>query len=327
MCDANRTTKGSIDAVWVPEADLVDRVKRHLSANAAAQQLLMPPVPPYHETHGEAFVAVAALQRACHSDTLRSLLATQNVGPYLAAALQRNRSIRSLDISSIRGHVQGILRVLETHPTLTHLSIHTATDEDLAALLRLLEHNPRIQNLDLRVAAIVQLAALYQAASRNLHSLSMIECGLTDDQPFGELISTSRTLRRLDISGNRFTDARHIAFALANTKTRLRILNMGLCRIRAQKMRDFNQCLARNFSLTSILWSSSSANVHAQMADALAVVRRNERIRLEMQAALVAFIHCTKAVFNKDLRKLICSAIMSLANEWDDRKTRLKAKN
>lgn len=318
------TSKGSSDAVWVSEADLAEQVKRLMSsANpAAAQQLDAPSYYDTHDTSGNPFVAIAVLQRACESDTLRILLACQTVAPYLAAALQRNRFIVRLDISSITHHVQDIMSVLETHPSLTHLEIRIAAP-DLGALMQLLDRNPRIRNLDLRGSVQLsppQVDVVCYAASRNLHSLTMANCGLSDDRPFGLLISTSRTLRHLNISSNNFTNAHHIAHALANSKTRLRTLIMLWCRhIKAPEARYFNQFLVHNYYLTMILWSSRSADVLAQMT---IMSQRNERIRLEMLAAMVAFVLCSKKLFSKDIRKLIYSFIVPLANEWDEHKTR-----
>ncbi len=294
------------------EADLVDHVKRHMSAPA---RHLLPPVPSYYSADQEAFVAVAALQRACDSDTLSTLFAIPTMAPYLAAALQRNRSIAKLVIPGIKEHVQDIVRALETHPSLTDLHICITTDQDLAALTQLLERNPRIRKLRMNVAVNIQLRLT--TSYRNLHSLCLAHCELGDDQPFGELISTSQSLRCLDISRNKFTSARHIASALANTKTRLRVLNMGQCHIMAQEAHHFSKRLVQNFSLTHIEWTSQSRHVREQMA---AVLRRNKSILREMQAAMINFVHCSKALFSKDLQKHIYMFLLRLANEWDDHK-------
>ncbi len=309
----------------MPEVDLVEHIKRLMSpANpAAAQQVVAPPYFDTHDTLRNPFVAVAALQRACDSNTLRTLLACQTVAPYLAAALQHNRCIEKLDISSITQHVQDILGALETHPSLTHLKMCIAAP-DLASLTRLLDCNQRIRKLDLRGSMQLsppQIDAVCRAASRNLHSLCMANCGLSDDRPFGWLIATSRTLRNLDISNNNFATVHQIALALANSNTRLCTLTVLWCRhIKAQEARYFNQFLSHNYYLAMILWSSRSAEVLAQMD---AVTQRNKRIRQEMLAAMVVFVHCSKALFGKDLQKLICSAIMSRAKVWDDQKIRL----
>ncbi len=248
------------------------------------------------------------------NDENRSLMAM-----HLAFNLQRNRFLQKLVLSMDPAGTLAVVGALRTHPTLRSLTItYVFGGMDIVpALVQLLESNQHIRALHLR-GTIQGIGALCQACG-TLAELS-VACGdLHDDKPFALLIATSQNLRDLRVTSNPFGGAAHIALALGQKQTRLRSLDVARCGFqkRSAALHFVSTLETSNFILTDLNHTIGSADLCVRLQRVLA---RNAAIRSAIQAAMYALIGCGKhnnwPAFNRDLRVLIFSYLLSEASAW-----------